>query len=213
MWLLSLILLFSDEPALNRTLYIVYDDSNESRFLKSELTRNWLSKGESEVTLEMNNIQQELAEKIILIYRYDLQNTRYRNISVGYPCYFYGEYGTPEKFPTETFNEVSYPLRTTQAIYSEFTTDLSSWKEELKHREEMAIWNHFVEVNAFIRDNFPTEYEKSFESSDPEIENWIPWIERYKILILKFDTYDGFPQKDKVIPPDNPLINKPWESQ
>ena len=197
----------------NRTLYIVYDDSNESKFLHSELTRDWNSKGVSEASTEMDKIQKDLAEKIVLLYRYDTKNLKLRNISVGYPCFYYGEYGTPQKYPVEAFNEVSYPLRTTQAIYSEITTDLTAWKDACKHKEEMTRWNHYLSISEF-GNIFPGDVDNLAEVNAPEDDdNWIPWEDFYPVLIYRFKDYDGFPQIEKITYPENPIIKRPWEDK
>lgn len=194
----------------NRTLYIVYDDSNESKFLYSELTRDWNSKGINEASAEMDKIQKDLAEKIVLLYRYDAKNLKLRNISAGYPCFYYGEYGTPERYPIEAFNEVSYPLRTTQAIYSEITTDLTKWKDSCKYAEEMAAWDHYLELNNFAK-GFDAEYSKMIECNDPEFDCWIPWAETYILLKDRFGQYDSAPTMKRVNYPKKPIIERPWE--
>lgn len=214
MYLFIILLFLTENPIDNisqRKLNIVYDDSPQSKMLYAELTRDWLSKGVNEASLHMNNIQADIRLKINLIDRYG-KDIKYRNISVGYPCYFWGDYGTPEKYPDLTFNETSYPLRTTQSIISEFTVDASEWKSACKQADELADWDHYLELRNFARSNFPQELDKLFECYDPEIDCWIPWSETYKILKEKFSEYDSAPSFKPAVYPECPIIKKPWEN-
>lgn len=205
-FLLLIGLLLGEPP---RKLYIVYDDSNESKFLYSELTRDWLSKGVNQASLDMNNIQASLRTEIELIYRYE--NQKYRFISVGYPCYFYGEYGTPERFPSQGFNEVSYPLRTTQSILSEYTTDLNKWKSECENIRELDEWNHYLALKEYLKKNLPDEANPIINCNDPELDCWIPWMDIYAQLVERFGYYDGIPQFIESELPESPVIKRPWE--
>lgn len=212
--LLSLVIGEPEEYTSNSKLYIVYDDSDKSKMLKSELTRNWLIRGESDSAIEMNKIQKKVSEKIVLIDRYG-DDLRYRNLKCGYPCYIYSEYGKAEPFPELTFNEVSYPLRSTNAIISQIYTDLSAWKrkcEQIKYRHDS---NYELECIAWCMKANPKEYEKitTVYYAAPEFaglgEEY--YTLPFDVILKNFEKYEGFPKKKPVVLPEKPILKFPWE--
>jgi hypothetical protein len=193
----------------NRKVYIIYDNSNNSQFLKSELTRNWLSKGESPITKNLDNIQKYLETKTVLINRYD--TTKYKYLKCGYPCYMFGEYGTPEKFPDMTFNEVSYPLRTTNSIVSELITDINSWKAKCKRLKSEHDSAYSLKCYKWIVSHFKDEYDIEMFTLLREgyCENPNDVMNPY--IVERFTYYDGYPIYREFINPPYPIIKKPWD--
>lgn len=193
-------------------VYIILDDSNNSKFLKSELTRTWNKGIVSDVAMEMSKIQQSLASKIILIDRYDINNLKYRNLKCGYPCYAYGDYEFPTKFPDLMFNEVSYPLRSTDTIIHNIFVDDLEWRVECETRKDMAVWKYKNECLKWVMDNFSVEFNRELEKYAPGDEDDFPCDPLAADRATEyFRDYDGFPRFEPPEMPPSPYKRFPWE--
>jgi len=111
------------------SLYIVYDDSRESRMLIDELERDWSSYDDS---LEgIDQLRDNLPVKEIILVDFKdikaLNDNRIRNELSRYPAYRFGVAGDIKSFPTTAFTCDTWPLYTIQALAYQNSTIPKVW--------------------------------------------------------------------------------------
>jgi len=184
-----------------RKLFVIYDDSRESRMLLAELQRDWSKFGLD----ELNRIAIFLRSEVVLV---DCKSVaELRLISSGYPYWRLGTRGELNRFDERTFHDTGRPLATLHALHWNQTCDLSTWKrecEQVQHQEEMKHWHQVIE---WLRVSAPDRAGNCRNCLEWGLAENIRFIEMQR----EYANYVGFPVYVAPKLPASPFRLFPWE--
>lgn len=183
-----------------RKLFVIHDDSRESRMLLAELHRDW-----SKYRLdEQHRIAVCLRSQVELIDRKTLPELRL--ISSGYPYWRLGTRGQLNRFDERAFHDTTRPLMTLFVLHHNLTCDLSRWKRECEQTERQEETRHCQKMIEWLRIAAPDRVAMCHRGEWGLADN-IQFIEMQR----EFADYVGCPASVSPKLPPSPLRPFPWE--
>lgn len=191
---------------VDNNIYIVTDDSEKSKIIKTEMNRNWVQKDvKKEELYELENIQCTLYNKVFIIDRYDYKACEKHRVPgfKTYPKIRIGDYTEFNDIDNRAFKASSTLIRTIYAIKINSDIDLTSYTEKVRGLKRDAINVYFQEVLEWGQKNKIDEINNLyyFEESDDALND----------VITKYATKKDFPTYKPPKLPESPIIKFPWE--
>ncbi len=181
-----------------RRLFVIHDDSRESKMLVRELNRDWAKHG----LHDLARIAEELRPQVELVHQHD--DGAYRRLT-GFPFWRLGERGSLNRFDERAFHDTGRPLLTLAAIHHNSTVDLKPWKIECERLTDKAEEKHLHAVNAWLRIAAPDRVNRT--ASEWGLAENYQWLR----VQSEFAGCVGFPAFVAPKLPKSPLKLMPWE--
>jgi hypothetical protein len=200
------------------TLFLVYDDSRDSKMLISELNRKWSDYEDLSICDEL--IDNLAVKELVLIDLKDIKSLnkyRIKNQPEKYPAYRFGVAGEIQSIPKTAFSCTTWPIYTLDALANKNSDRSRVWT--LKVEKVKSLYNNklhsyskrFIEVNNLNVNEYTTKVcsNCSLEIKKCRCQSyWGSWGRKFITAKLKTH-YRYWPPV--AVYPKKPETRMPWE--
>lgn len=207
MYAIILAILMQSELTANAKLNIFVDDTQSSKILYSELTRDWTKGGTLDRNLRLWLMDHR---RIVVSGRTNVTVVNQKKLRKPMPCpsYRWGDYGEPVLFDDRSFLVSGRPLETVEALIAEYDLDLSKWRTRNSNAEMWARIEHCGKIRIWAGEQHGINL-----FDDEVVSELFPDMDIYSLegLEKELGTYPGFPKYVPPIEEPRPRVLMPWE--
>jgi hypothetical protein len=204
---MKLLFLFICLFCSDKDIYIVVDNSTQSKIIKSELSRDWTAGNSvniSDIAYKIEDKKCLFSESLILVDRDNIKLCREHGVLPlsRYPQFRVGRYSEFNEFDNRSFLASGSAVMTILAIKHNADVDMWDYNKKCEQLSREAKYTYINDILIWGQTNAADDINRVyFFSHNDDFDD----------IIDKYKAYKDFPTLKKPILPKSPIEKFPWE--